>query len=306
MKQTFHATIVRAVKAGLGAALMMFVVAGLLAGRAGAQGILSLEQDPRQMALDVFSGVNRGSPPETIALKIMQLINAYRFACTRVSDYQVFAARPNLIDIKVKCSGEPLYGVTVASNGYVAVYGGNGMVSPLDRRDALILSFAADGRVESDSRITAGDAFDETVERLELGDQYNMMYVLAMFATLLAVVSAIALVWLRMWRHRKGKRRHHRGMKPLAKHAVAASSVIKDQLLKESTQISKKLYRHPSGVLIARGKHGKRRFFKSRFWATGYTMLGWRMFEAAAPDPIEMPEFEAQKPETIDEIANNL
>ncbi|WP_417456077.1 hypothetical protein [Kordiimonas sp.] len=304
MVQTFIVMSRCVAKAGVGFLLLISAFGALAPERASAQGILSLEQDPRQMALDIFSGVNRGSPPETIALKITQLINAYRFRCTRVTDYQVFGARPNLIDIKVKCSGEPLFGVTVASNGYVAVFGGNGMVSPLDRRDALIYSFAADGRVESDSRITAGDAFDETVERLELGDQYNMMYVLAMFATLLAVVSAIALVWLKMWRHRKGKRRHHRGIKPMAKHAVAASSVIKDQLLKESTQISKKLFKHPSGVLIARGKKGKRRFFKSRFWATTYTLLGWRMFEAGAPDPIEMPEFEAPKAETIDELVN--
>ncbi|WP_417450395.1 hypothetical protein [Kordiimonas sp.] len=265
---------------------------GLLsfANSANAQGFLSLEQDPRQMALDVFAGVNRGSPPETVALKLSQLINAYRFRCTRLTDYQIFKARPNMVDIKAKCSGDSLYGVTVASNGYVAIYGGNGMVAQLDRRDGLIVSFAADGRLESDSRVTAGEAFDETVERLELGDDYNLLYVLGLFSTLLAVVTAITVIWLRMWRTRKGKKRRHRGIKPMAKHAVSATSNVKNQLLEESIQISKKLYKHPSGVYIARGKYGKRRFFRSRMWAAAYTSLGWRMFEVSAPEPLAYPE----------------
>lgn len=268
--------------------LLMFMVF-VPASNSVAQGILSIEQDPRQMALDVFAGINRGSPPETIALKLSQLINAYRFRCTRLTDYQVFNARPNMIDIKAKCSGDPLYGITVASNGYVAVYGGNGIVSQLDRRDALILSFGADGRVASDSRFTAGEALDETVERLELGNDYNLLYVLALFAVLLAVVSAIAVVWLRMWRMRKGRKRKHRGMKPMAKHAVAASSLVKDQLLHESEQVGKRIFKHPSGIYIGRGKYGKRRFFRSRFWTTMYVKLGWRMFEVSAPEPINQP-----------------
>ncbi|WP_262692171.1 hypothetical protein [Kordiimonas aestuarii] len=280
--------IVNALK-GLSVALLLAVFP---AQAVVAQGILALEQDPRQMALDVFSGINRNSPPATVALKLSQLINAYRFRCTRLTDYQVFSARPNMIDVKAKCSGDPLYGVTVASNGYVAVYGGNGMVSPLDRRDGLIVSFAADGRLESDSRVTAGEAFDETVERLELGDDFNLLYVLGLFSVLLAVVTAIAVIWLRMWRTRKGKKRRHRGIKPMAKHAVSASSRVKDQLLKESEQLSRKLYKHPSETYIARGKYGKRRFFKSRFWATTYIRFGWRMFEVSSPEPIGMPDME--------------
>ena len=279
----------------------MVLVAGTVLAYAQAvtaQGILTLEQDPRQMALDVFSGVNRASPPATVALKLTQLINAYRFRCTRLTDYQVFNARPNMIDIKAKCSGDPLYGVTVASNGYVAVYGGNGIVSQLDRRDGLIVSFGADGRLESDSRFTAGEAFDETVERLELGDDYNLLYVLGLFSVLLAVVSAIAFIWLRMWRVRKGKKRRHRGVKPMVRHAISATSQVKDQLLEESTPVAKNLYRHPSGTFIARGKHGKRRFFKSRLWALTYAKAGWRMFEARTPEPLNMPEPEPDEDPT--------
>lgn len=249
-------------------------------------------QDPRQMAHDIYVGVNRQSPPATIALKLGEVIRVYRFRCTRVTDYQVYIQRPNLIDLKVKCSGDPLYGVTVASNGYVAVYGGNGMVSALDRRDAIILSFAASGQLESDSRLTADEALDETVERLQLGDGYNLWYVLAMFGFLIAIIIVVGAVWLRMWRQRSGKHRHHRKMKPMARHTVQAASDIKNQLLKESTRVAAHIYKHPSGVYIGRGKQGKRRFFKSFFWALLYRSFGMRMFEISAPTPLGLDAVE--------------
>jgi hypothetical protein len=245
----------------------------------------------------VYVGVNRASPPATIALKLAEVIRIYRFRCTRVTDYQVFIARPNLLDIKAKCSGDPLYGVTVASNGYVAVYGGNGMVSALDRRDGIIYSFSADGAVESDSRLTADEALGETVERLQVGDGYNFWYTLAIFAVMVAIIIAISGVWLRMWRKRKGKHRHHRRVKPMARHTVQASSEIKNQLLKESERVAAHVYLHPSGIYLGVGKRGKRRFFKSRFWAVMYRTFGLRMFETSAPPPVHPVPVKAASPD---------
>ncbi|MFC4348733.1 hypothetical protein ACFO5Q_12845 [Kordiimonas lipolytica] len=239
--------------------------------------------DPRQLAHDIYVGVNRGSPPAAVALKLAEVIQVYRFRCTRVTDYQVFVSRPNLLDIKAKCSGDPLYGVTVASNGYVAVYGGNGILGALDRRDGLIYSFSASGEMESDSRLTADQAIDETVERLQLGDGLNLWYILAMFAVLLAIFILIAGVWLKMWRRRTTKERQRRKVKPMARHTIQATSDIKDMLLKESTRVAANIYKHPSGIFIARGKRGKRRFYRSRFWAAMYRSLGLRMFETSAP-----------------------
>lgn len=239
--------------------------------------------DPRQLAHDIYVGVNRDSPPAAVALKLAEVIQVYRFRCTRVTDYQVFVSRPNLLDIKAKCSGDPLYGVTVASNGYVAVYGGNGILGALDRRDGLIYSFSASGELDSDSRLTADQALDETVERLQLGDGLNLWYILAMFAVLLAIFILIAGVWMKMWRRRTAKKRERRKIKPMARHAVQATSEVKDMLLKESTRVAANIYKHPSGIFIARGKRGKRRFYRSRFWAAMYRSLGIRMFETSAP-----------------------
>lgn len=284
----------------------MFVAGLMMAPLKGAFGQLAIEnQDPRQMAHDIYVGINRQTPPASVAQKIADVIRVYRFRCTRVTDYQVFIARPNLIDIKAKCSGDPLYGVTVASNGYVAVYGGNGMVSALDRRDGLIYSFAADGQIESDSRLTANEALDETVERLQLGDGYNFMYVLAMFAVALAILIVIAAVWYRMWRKSKSKHKHRRKIKPMARHTVQATSAIKDQVLKESARVAANVYKHPSGIYIGRGKRGKRRFFHSAFWAAMYRSFGIRMFETSAPAPINgMPEPSVEEDERPGDLLN--
>ncbi|NVJ70960.1 MAG: hypothetical protein HWE08_11430 [Alphaproteobacteria bacterium] len=257
-------------------------------------------QDPRQLAHDIYVGINRESPPASVAMKLAEVIQVYRFRCTRVTDYQVFVLRPNLVDIKAKCSGDPLYGVTVASNGYVAVYGGNGIVAALDRRDGLIYSFAADGQLEADSSLSADDALEETVERLRLGDSYNLMYVLAIFAVLLAIVILMAVVWLKMWRRRSAKSKQHRKVKPMARHTVSVTSDVKDNLIKESGRVAANIYRHPSGTYIARGKKGKRRFFRSRFWAAMYRSLGVRMFETSAPQLIGMYAASASEPEATD------
>ena len=266
------------------------VAVSLIAAMPSMAQLQSANQDPRQMAHDIYVGVNRGSPPATIALKLADVVRIFRFRCTRVTDYQVYVSRPNLIDLKVKCSGDPLYGLTVASNGYVAVYGGNGIVSSLDRRDAIIYSIDASGQLESDSRLSADQALDETVERLQLGDQYNLLYVLTMFAILAAAGILAVALWVRMWRKRDAKRRHRRKLKPLARHTVQASSSIKNILLEESEPIGTNLFKHPSGIFIAKGKRGKRRFFHSRLFAMLYRSFGIRMFETGAPAPLASPE----------------
>ncbi|MBL4837236.1 MAG: hypothetical protein JKY34_06615 [Kordiimonadaceae bacterium] len=242
------------------------------------------ETDPRQIALDIYSGINRATPEATIAIKLRQVISIFRYRCTRVTDYQVFSLRPNLTDLKVKCSGDSLYGVTVASNGFVTVYGGNGMLSGLDRRDALIYSFSSEGDLAQDSRITMEQALDDTATRFELGDQYNYLYLLGMFVMIVAAAILGFLVWLRIWRSKAGRKPRAR-YKPMKKHRVAPSTTQKDVMLAESQEVAKYIHRHPTGLLIAIGKRGKRRFFKSMFWALVYARIGIRAFEAAAGNP---------------------
>jgi len=239
-------------------------------------------KDPRQLALDVYSGINRDMPAAAVAIKLQQLIETFRYRCNRVTDYQVYALRPNLTDLKVKCSGDPLYGVTVASNGYVAVYGGNGIMSGLDRRDALIFSFGAEGELAFDSSLTVGDALDETFARVELGDEYNYIYILGMFMLILAIVLMGGAIWFRAWRRKSGRKPRQR-IKPMKKHSLKASSNVKDLMFEESVEVSKFVRKHSNGIYISVGKRGKRRLFKSFLWAKAYAVMGIKMFETPAP-----------------------
>ena len=238
--------------------------------------------DPRQLALDVYAGVQRASDPAPIALRLQAVIRIFRYRCTRLTDYQVFAQRTNIVDFKAKCSGDPIYGVTVASNGYVAVYGGNGILSGFNRTDGLILSFANDGDLQGDSRLTVEQAVGETVDRLDLEDEVNLVSVLGIVAGTLGFILAFSLIWWRAWKFKQSRKPRQR-MKPMAKHRVGASTSDKDLFMDESKEVGKGIFKHPDGFFISRGKRGKRRFFKSFLWAKLYAARGWRMFEISAP-----------------------
>lgn len=240
------------------------------------------EVDPRQMSLDLYDGINRGALPENLALQIRDIIQLFRFRCTRVTDYQVYQKRPNLIDLKVKCSGDPLYGVTVASNGFVSVYGGNGILSSFDRRDALIYSFRVEGET-TDSSLTVDQAFDETVNRIELGSEFDYLYLLGALMIILAFAVIVFVGWLKMYRAKQTRKPRER-YKPMAKHRVRLSSKMKDQLIEESEQVGKYVHKHPSGIYLAIGKTGKRRIFKEKIWASAYATLGIKLFETSMND----------------------
>ena len=239
--------------------------------------------DPRQLALDIYSGINRAAPPPTIAVRLQAVVRLFRYRCTRLTDYQVFAQRTNIVDLKVKCSGDTLYGVTVASNGYVTVYGGNGILSGLNRSDSLIYSFDNEGELSGDSSLTVNQAFGETVDRLDLEDEVNVAYIIGIVTITLAFILIFTIVWWRAWKFKQTRKPRER-MKPMTKHRVNASSGLKDEYLEESAEVVKNVFKHPNGFYIGRGKSGKRRFFKSLLWAKTYAARGWRLFEISAPD----------------------
>lgn len=261
---------------------LLLVASAALVRPAAAQTLIDTD-DPRQLGLDIYSAVNRVAEPATIALRLQSLVRIFRFRCTRLTDYQVFSQRTNIIDFKVKCSGDSLYGVTVASNGYVAVYGGNGMVSSFNRNDGLILVFDSEGALSGDRSLTVEQAVGSTVDRLELEEDINIVYVMGTVASILGFLMIFGLVWWRAWKFRQTRKPRQR-MKPMQKHRVSASSGAKDLFMDESTEVVKNVFKHPRGFFIARGKRGKRRFFKSLVWAKVYASRGWRLFEISAPE----------------------
>ena len=255
--------------------------------------------DPRQMALDVFSGIERGTEPATVALSLRRIIDLFRYRCTRVTDYQVFARRPNITDLKVKCSGDPLYGVTVASNGFVTVYGGNSILAGLDRRDAVIYSFDVEGTVDDTSGFDIDRIKEETQLRASLGGEYDYVYLGGMLLILLGFIFLMLMIFLRIWRKRKSRKPRAR-MKPMQKFKVGLSSEIKERLIEEGIEIAKYVHRHESGLFVAVGKRGKRRVFLSPFWAKLYARYGVRMFEAGEE---ELSDIDLNLPDVAEIVA---
>ncbi|WP_374762806.1 hypothetical protein [Yunchengibacter salinarum] len=240
--------------------------------------------DPRTLALDIFQAVKRQDPPASIARDLTILVRLFRFRCSRLTDFQTYEEARNRMDFKIKCSGSPLYGVTVASNGYVSVYGGNGIINGLDRRDGLIYSFAADGVLAGDSALGVDEAVEQSMARIRMGDRYSPAYLAMAMAVLFFILISGLLLWVRAWRQRSTDK-----LAGMHLHYSVASA-FKDQLLRESRRVIAHVYRHPEGFYIVRGKHGKRRFFGHLPNALLYRMFGWKLFELRHPPHVREDE----------------
>ncbi|PCI61079.1 MAG: hypothetical protein COB37_08855 [Kordiimonadales bacterium] len=253
----------------------MLVVA---VGPANAQNRLDSNQTI-QLALDIYSGIQRSTLPGSVAIKIKKLLESRTYRCTRVSEYQVFYQRPNLATLKVKCSGNRTYGLTVATNGYFAVYGGDGMLAPINQRDAVVYSIAAEGDVTEITGIDLQLGKQETEARFAAGGEFDYLYLGLIVLVIAALVGGMIAVFIRQWRKKQGRKPRQR-MKPMKKFKMATSSALKDQLLLESKRSAKYVHYHACGIYIAVGKRGKRRLFLSKFWAKIYAMFSLNFYEA--------------------------
>ena len=260
--------------------VLFFVSCNPLAARQTTGPEQFVTDDPQQLALDLYGQIRRAAPPDAVALRLTAFIRLYRYDCVRVSDYQVFLNQQTMIDVKVKCSGAPLYGVTIASNGYGAVYGGNEMLRSLNRRDGLIYSFGADGTLADTSRRTLAEALSETSTIM---DQRGTGKALTLFLSVSLIgIAGGVLIAFSVKAVRKGlKRRKTRRCSPpdRLKPLNTITSADKDLLMEQSTPVSRKLYQHPSGLFVAIGPRGKRRIFERRLWAILYCRMGWKLFE---------------------------
>jgi hypothetical protein len=86
------------------------------------------------------------------------------------------------------------------------------------------------------------------------------------------MVAAIAALFLAIatFAHAHNKRRTVGG----PNRVLPLSSGDKDRLIAEATALHEDLFRHPSGVLIVRGRRGKRRLFPNRLYAELYRRFG--------------------------------
>lgn len=238
--------------------------------------------DIRAFAVDIHLSLNRENTPESVAFKLSRAVQLFRGECTSVTDFQIYTKSQNLTAVKVKCAAMPLYGVNVGSNGYMSVYGGDGIIAGLDRRDGVIYSFGLDGKLEPTDGITIEGALDETAARLQSGDAFSPIYILLFIVAILIIIALSVVLSLGLWR-----RRSSRKDADAQQFTRRVSKETKDQLTNESKELFANIYKHPSGTYIVRGKSGHRRFFSSLFWALAYKYLRSRIFEVGAPQPLQ-------------------
>ncbi len=245
--------------------------------------------DLRTLAVDIHLSLNRESTPEAIALKLTNAIQLFRSECSEVTDFQIYSKNQNLSTLKVKCSTSPLYGVSVGSNGYMSVYGGDGIIAGLDRRDGVIYSFGVDGKLEPTEGLTVDSVLNETAARLQNNDKFSPIYILLFILMVLIIIALSIILSLGLWRRSTSRKDADAQL-----FSRRVSKETKDQLTNESKALFAGIFRHPTGIYIVRGKSGHRRFFASIFWALSYRYLRSRIFEVSPPAPI------TQKEETSD------
>ncbi|UTW55111.1 hypothetical protein [Kordiimonas sp. SCSIO 12610] len=238
--------------------------------------------DVRTLAVDIHLSLNRDNTPDAIAFKLTQAIQLFRSPCEEVTDFQIYSRSQNLTVLKAKCKATPLYGISVGSNGYISVYGGDGIIAGFDRRDGVIYSFGLDGNLEASDGITIDNILDETAARLQSGDDFSPVYIL-LFVVIVLIIIAISIVMsLGLLRRRSSRREADTQL-----FSRRVSKETKDQLTQESKKLIANIFKHPSGIYIVRGKSGHRRFFASLIWALSYRYFSTRLFESSPPTPID-------------------
>lgn len=209
----------------------------------------------RAISIELYAALRQKGRPETVALRLQKAIQHFRYTCLRVNEYQIYNSQPNMMELKVGCVSSPTYGVSVAANGYLSVYGGNGILEAINGEDGRVFFFNADGSLMPKIVPEFRQYLSRVADKAKLGDAETKFYLGLIMPAIGFVVLAGLIMWLKSWRRMRYDTAYNQFL----------PSNLKDQLVEESEQVSPDLYKHPSDFYIAIGKRGKRRLFKHRF-----------------------------------------
>lgn len=227
-----------------------------------------------EAAPDLFLLLTLDYKPDDIAGGLAMAIRRSGRSCERVSDYQVFTRTETMRTLKVKCPGQEVYGLTIWRNGNAVIYGGDGMLRALDPDDGPVVTIygsplpggagTAKGRAP---QITAAPTAVVT-ERPN-----TPIWLVIAIAANVFLLSVIGIGVLLFWRAEGAKATR------TAVHVSGLTSDDKDRLTDESREVLPDIYHHPTGLFIARGRHGKRRLFRNLLFALAYRDWGLKLRE---------------------------
>jgi hypothetical protein len=230
--------------------------------------------------VQVYEALDRPQGDAPFAF-LRDAVNSLGGICTSVAEYQKVAPPPGMLAHKVKCGGRPVYLLTVDRNGKMLLDGGNGSVQAIRPTDGPVITesgAAAAGAPRKDPFGRVNDQIpvedvkrDPTANRKDAiiapGDPRAWARWL-----LIGLFFAAALVGLLMYNRFKYYGRYV----PSASAPLRFPSEVKDLMIEESQEIYPDYWLHPTGIIIIRGRHGKRRVFDKKLYAMMYYRWGFK------------------------------
>lgn len=232
--------------------------------------------DPRLLALQpasvrLFNALKSGASDEDVEKLVTATVIELDMNCPKVKEFQVYRASTRARTLKIKCEERPVYAVTVGVSGEAFVAGGDGTIGQMRLADGPIKPVLGIRVEEYLANTKRQQNAEDAAERAAAEGGHPVR----IWLIRLAWLAGIGLV---LWfgavfaRERLRQRQSHSRWHGLGSDA-------KDQMIEESEEIYPNLYRHPSGVFIARGRRGKRRIFASLVFAYLYSSRGIKLFE---------------------------
>ena len=218
------------------------------------------------------------APSYRIASGVEDVLLQLGQPCVRITEYQVFRTGAGFRDLKVKCAERALVVLSVDENGGAQARGGDGSIPEMAPGDGEIVTIMG-MRAEDYLRQSRNEAqLQQSRNALSAEpEQAGPGWLASMSRTTLAILvganiallGLLALALSQFWARRRAAYSGWHGL----------TSDDKDRLVEESAEVLPNIFRHPSGILIARGQRGKRRLFKSLAAAYLYVNFGRRVGE---------------------------
>ncbi len=235
-----------------------------------------MPRDKASIATDLFAAITLKFESRQIAAYLKEALIVSRRLCERVADYQVFLEQPNRVVIKAKCPGRPIFGITVANNGFLSVYGGDGMLASFSVTDGPVVTLQSEEVVVAEYQTDQPREAEKEPQAVPMPARPPISpWIIASLAINIFVIGALLIGVFFIWKWIGTKQE-----KPVkAPRNSRFSSSDKDDLLTESKEILPDIFQHPDGVFIVRGRHGKRRIFPIIITAILYRDYGVKLFE---------------------------
>ncbi|MCA3254960.1 MAG: hypothetical protein INF91_05000 [Alphaproteobacteria bacterium] len=207
-------------------------------------------------------------------------VNSLGGICTNVTEYQKMTGAPGVLVHKIKCGPRPAYLLTIDQTGKMLLDGGNGAVAPMRPQDGPIIAEGGRngaaavkdpfGRVNDQIPVEAVKR-DPTAKGkgaiIEPGDPRAWARWLLIGLFFVAVIVGVLMY---------NRFKYYGRYVPSASAPLRFPSEVKDLMIEESQEIHPDYWQHPTGIIIIRGRHGKRRVFDKKLYAMLYYRWGFK------------------------------